>query len=91
MNAVTTIHHEDLSSMPTLYADDEDFREVWAVLNEGKSAPPFSIKDGFLYHHQAICVVTGLRTKVMSETHAPPYAGHRGIMSTLTALERYFY
>ena len=91
LNAVTTIHHEDLSNMPNLYADDEDFKEVWAVLKEGKSAPPFSIKDGFLYHHQAICVVTGLRTKVMSETHAPPYAGHRGIMPTTQALERYFF
>ena len=87
VNAVTTIHHEDLSSMPELYEKDEDFKEVWAALQEGKSAPSFSIRDGYLYHNQAICVVTGLRTKVMSESHAPPYAGHRGIMSTTSALE----
>ena len=27
---------------------------------------------------------------VMNEAHASPYAGHRGIMSTTQALERYF-
>ena len=91
VNAVTTIHNQDLSSMPDLYKRDEDFKEAWAALQEGKSAPPFSIRDGYLYHNQAICVVTGLCTKVMSESHAPPYAGHRGIMSTTSALEGYFY
>lgn len=41
-----------------------------------------SLKDGFLYHQQAICVMRSLRSKVMSEAHAPSYAGHRGIMPT---------
>ena len=36
-------------------------------------------------------MVAGLRSKVMEETHAPPYAGHRGIMPTTQALERYFF
>ena len=91
VNAVTTIHHQELSSMPEQYGIDKDFKEIWDALHEGKSIPPFSIRDGFLYHSQALCVVAGLRTKVMEETHAPPYAGHRGIMSTSIALERYFY
>ena len=91
VNAITTAYHDDLASMPTLYADDNDFMIIWADLHEGKAISPYSLKDGFLYHQQAICVVQPLRTKVMCEAHAPPYAGHRGILPTTQALERYFF
>ncbi|MCO5567022.1 hypothetical protein L7F22_020705 [Adiantum nelumboides] len=48
-------------------------------------------RDGYLYHHQAICVTEPLRRKIMDEAHASPYAGHRGILPTTQALERYFF
>ncbi|MCO5579837.1 hypothetical protein L7F22_033699 [Adiantum nelumboides] len=32
-----------------------------------------------------------IRQKVMTESHSPPYAGHRGIDSTIKALEMYFF
>ncbi|MCO5548519.1 hypothetical protein L7F22_001979 [Adiantum nelumboides] len=32
-----------------------------------------------------------LAEKVMTESHSPPYAGHRGIDSTIKALEMYFF
>ena len=32
-----------------------------------------------------------MRAKVMSKSHEPPYAGHRGIQPTTQALETYFY
>ena len=47
VNVVTTIHHEDLSSMPTLYADDEDFREVWAVLKRKNQPHPSLLRMDF--------------------------------------------
>ena len=32
-----------------------------------------------------------MRLKVMSESHEPPYAGHRGIQPTMQAIKTYFY
>ena len=91
VNAVSTVHHDEFSALPSLYKYDNDFKEVWADLNQAKAVSPYSLKDGFLYHQQAICVAQPLRQKVMDEAHASPYAGHRGIMPTTQALERYFY
>ena len=45
VNAVTTIHHQELSSMLKQYGTDKDFKEIWDALHEGKSIPPFSIRD----------------------------------------------
>ena len=38
-----------------------------------------------------LCITKDLREKVMDESHAPPYVGHRGIQTTLKAIETYFY
>ena len=37
------------------------------------------------------CVTHSLREKVMFESHAPPYAGHRGIQATLKGIETNLY
>ena len=90
VNSVTTAHHEEFSALPILYEQDDDFQQVWQNLQQGIPSHPFSLRDGFLYHNQAICVAKPLQIKVMDEAHASPYAGHRGIMPTTQALERYF-
>ena len=41
--------------------------------------------------HGRLCVTRQLRQKVLTESHAPPYAGHRGIDSTIKAVTHYFY
>ena len=38
-----------------------------------------------------LCVTQGLCEKVMYETHAPPYAGHRGVLTTLKGAKMCFY
>ncbi|MCO5559832.1 hypothetical protein L7F22_013436 [Adiantum nelumboides] len=38
-----------------------------------------------------LCISRLLRQKVMSESHSPPYAGHRGIDSMIKALEMYLF
>ena len=57
----------------------------------GKKEEPFSVQDGYLLYGNRLCVTQALREKVMFESHAPPYAGHRGIQATLKGIEMYFY
>ena len=91
VNALTTIYHEELESLSELYPQDPDFAIIWMELKDGFVKPPYSIRDDVLYHQQAICIARPLRQKIMDEAHASPYAGHRGIVATTNALERYFF
>ncbi|MCO5602860.1 hypothetical protein L7F22_056999 [Adiantum nelumboides] len=50
-----------------------------------------SYKEEFLLYENRLCVTKDMRGKVMSESHEPPYAGHRGIQPTTKAIELYFY
>lgn len=40
--------------------------------------------------HGKLCVTQPLWHKVLTESHSPPYAGHRGIDATVKAIEHYF-
>ncbi|MCO5607614.1 hypothetical protein L7F22_061811 [Adiantum nelumboides] len=73
------------------YAIDPDFKDVISTIALGKKEEPFTMEDGYLLHGNRLCITYSLREKVMYESHAPPYAGHRGIQSTLKAIETYFY
>ena len=90
-NAVSVAYHNDLTSMVDAYATDPDFADVMSALATGKTQDPFTLKDGFLLNGSRLCVTQALREKVMQESHAPPYAGHRGIQATTHAIETYFY
>ena len=57
----------------------------------GKKEEPYSLHDGYLLYGNRLCVTQPLREKVMNESHAPPYAGHRGIQTTFKAIEMYYY
>ena len=91
VNAVTIAYSHDLTDMIGKYAEDGDYATIMANLESGKTHEPFSLKDGFLLHGSRLCITKNLREKVMYESHAPPYAGHRGIQATTQAIETYFY
>ncbi|MCO5578506.1 hypothetical protein L7F22_032349 [Adiantum nelumboides] len=73
------------------YAIDPDFKDVILAIALGKKEEPFTLKDGYLLHGNRICITRSICEKVMFESHAPPYAGHRGIQTTMKAIEAYFY
>ena len=73
------------------YATDQYFKDVMSAIAMGKNKEPFIVKDGYLLYGNRLCVTHALRDKVMYESHAPPYAGHRGIQATLKGAELYFY
>ena len=77
--------------MVDAYAMDPDFANVMSALSMGKRQDPYVLKDGFLLYGSRLCVTKDLRAKVMLESHAPPYAGHRGIQATTSVIETYFY
>ncbi|MCO5562486.1 hypothetical protein L7F22_016113 [Adiantum nelumboides] len=89
-NAVSLATHNDLSSMIDEYAIDPNFKDVSSAIALGKKEEPFTLQDGYLLHGNRLCITRSLREKVMFESHAPPYAGHRGIQTTMKAIETYF-
>ena len=91
VNAVSIATHNDLSQMIDEYATDQDFKDVMSAIAMGKNEEPFQVKDGYLLNGNRLCVTHNLRHKVMYESHAPPYVGHRGIQATLKGAELYFY
>ncbi|MCO5588727.1 hypothetical protein L7F22_042686 [Adiantum nelumboides] len=91
VNAISIATHNDLSSMIDEYTIDPDFKDVISAIALGKKEEPFTLQDGYLLHGNRLCITRSLREKVMFESHAPPYAGHRGIQTTMKAIETYFY
>ena len=91
VNAVSIATHNDLSSMIDEYATDPHFKDVMSTIALGKKEEPFSVQDGYLLYGNRLCITQALHEKVMFESHAPPYVGHRGIQATLKGIEIYFY
>ncbi|MCO5599979.1 hypothetical protein L7F22_054086 [Adiantum nelumboides] len=91
VNAVSIATHNDLSSMIDDYAIDPDFKDVVSTIALGKKEEPFTLQDGYLLPGNRLCITRSLREKVMFESHAPSYAEHRGIQTTMKAIEEYFY
>ena len=91
VNAVSIATHNDLSAMIDEYAIDPDCKDIMSAIALGKKEEPFSVQDGYLLYGNRLCVTHSLHEKVMYESHAPLYAGHRGIQTTLKGIEMYFY
>ncbi|MCO5608638.1 hypothetical protein L7F22_062852 [Adiantum nelumboides] len=91
VNAVSIATHNDLSLMIDEYAIDPNFKDVISAIALGKKEEPFTLQDGYLLYGNRLCITRSLCEKVMFESHAPPYAGHRGIQTTMKAIETYFY
>ncbi|MCO5559106.1 hypothetical protein L7F22_012698 [Adiantum nelumboides] len=73
------------------YATDPNFCNVMSAIALGKTQEPYVVQDGYLLYGSRLCVTKSLRENVMYESHAPPYAGHRGIQATMNAIETYFF
>lgn len=73
------------------YANDQDFATIYDQLVNGQHHEHYLLKDEFRLMHGRLCATRSLRQKVMTESHSPPYAGHRGIDATVKAVETFFY
>ncbi|MCO5598140.1 hypothetical protein L7F22_052232 [Adiantum nelumboides] len=57
----------------------------------GQHHDHYILKDSFIMMHGKLCVTKQLRPKVLVESHASPYVGHRGIDAIVKAVETFFY
>ena len=72
-------------------ATNNDFKDVMSAIALGKKEEQFTLQDGYLLYSNRLCATYFLREKVMLESHASPYVGHRGIQVTLKRIETYLY
>ena len=91
VSAVSIVFHDELDVMKEQYTQDEEFCIIYDSLTSGERHNHYTLRDEFLLMHGKLCVTKAMRPKVMTESHAPPYAGHRGIDATVKALEAFFY
>ena len=91
VSTVSISYHHELDDMKEQYANDEDFSRIFDQLINGQHHDHYVMKDGFLMMHGKLCVTKQMRPKVLFESHAPPYAGHRGIDATVKGVETFFY
>lgn len=45
-----------LTCIQQLYADDADFRAIWATCQQGTTVSGYCIRHGFLFHHNLLCI-----------------------------------
>ena len=56
VNTVSIATHNDLSQMINEYAMDQDFKDVMSTIAMGKNEEPFTVKDGYLFYGNRLCV-----------------------------------
>jgi hypothetical protein len=85
-----------LPIVDTMLLDDikrayQEDRTTKHILEHGHQE--YRVQDGVIYKHNTIYVPNNntLRTRILSEEHDPPLAGHQGEFRTLERLRRNFY
>lgn len=91
VSAVSISYHNELDEMKEQYVEDQDFSKIYEQLINGQHHDHYVLKEGFIMMHGRLRITKQLRPKVLIESRAPPYAGHRGIDATVKAVETYFY
>ncbi|MCO5568715.1 hypothetical protein L7F22_022414 [Adiantum nelumboides] len=91
VQAISAIHHSSFEDMVDQYATDTDFADIYTRIRDGETVAGYSIREGYMLRKTMLCVTQPLREKVMTESHCPPFTGHRGIATTIKGVERYFY
>ena len=75
------------------YAQDIDFKDVYATLSQGKRVGEldYHIKDQLLYHCGKLCIPQTERVKIIREAHTSLISGHFGVSKTVAQLQRFCY
>ncbi len=90
-----TLSHEivGFEQLKELYANDEDFGEIWSKCSPGHPYENFYVLDGNLMHENQLSLPrTSLQEKVIQDLHRGGLASHLGRDKTITAVkERNFW
>ncbi|MCO5605186.1 hypothetical protein L7F22_059366 [Adiantum nelumboides] len=92
VQAISMLHPSTFEDMVDQYAKETNFADIFTRIWDGESTiAGYSLRERYLMRKTMLCVRQPLREKVMTECHCPPYTGHRGIVTTMKGVERYFY
>ena len=71
------------------YANDYNFKEVYAKLTHGSQVDNYHLQGKLLYHLGKLCIPIGERVRVIRETHTSLVSKHFGVEKTLCHIERF--
>jgi len=95
INASTIIKHNSVihESYIEQYAQDTDFKYVYATLSHGKQVEEldYFINDKLLYHLGKLCIPQNERVNIIREAHTFLISGHFGVSKIVAQLQRYCY
>ena len=95
INASTILKHNSVlhESYIEQYAQDVDFKDVYATLSHGKILEEldYHIKDQLLYHLGKLCIPQTERVKIIREAHTSLISGHFGVSKTVAQLQIFCY
>lgn len=95
INASTILKHNSIihESYIEQYAQDTDFRDVYATLSHGKQVEEldYFIKDKLLYDLGKLCIPQIERVNIIREAHTYLISGHFGVSKTIVQLQRFCY
>jgi len=87
INASTILKHTFVlhESYIEQYAQDIDFKYVYATLSQGKKVEEldYHVKDRLLYHCVKLCIPQIERIKIIREAHTSLISGHFGVSKTV--------
>ena len=90
INASTILKHNPVAheSYIKQYAQDIDFKYVYATLSQGKRVEEldYHVKDQLLYHRGKFCIPQTERVKIIREAHTSLISGHFGVSKTVAQL-----
>jgi len=95
INASTILKHNSVlhESYIKQYAQDIDFKDVYATLSHGKQVEEldYHVKDQLLYHLEKLCIPQTKRVNIIRETHTSLISGHFCVSKTVAQLQRFCY
>ena len=95
INASTILKHKSVmhESYIEQYAQDVDFKDVYATLIHGKQVEEldYYVKDQLLYHLGKLCIPQTERVNIIREAHTSLISGHFGVSKTVAQLQRFCY
>ena len=91
ISAFVILHNASLSfeSYAKQYANDVDFKEIYAKLTHGSQVDNYHLQGKLLYHLGKLCIPIREKVHVIWEAHTSLVSGHFGVEKTLCHLQRF--
>ena len=91
ISASIILHNASLSfeSYVEQYANNDDFKEIYAKLTHGSQVDSYHLQGKLLYHLGKLCIPTRERVHVIREAHTSLVSRHFGVENNLCHVQRF--